>query len=70
MNKIEIVEEIKKEVSENWRNLVKVDNPSDNPLCDAYNDGVDAMANHVVAMLNHRLCSLAQETFFAKGGEE
>ena len=27
---------------------VKVDNPNDNPLCDAYNQGVDGMMNKIM----------------------
>ena len=32
-------------------NDVKVDNPNKNPLCDAYNDGVDRMANKVMSWI-------------------
>ncbi len=34
------------------KNLVKVDNPTGNFMVDAYNDGVDAMANQIASFIS------------------
>ena len=63
---MKMIEEIMNDISDTWRNVVKVDNPNDNPLCDAYNDGVDALANHIVRMLSYKLRDMAEKEWGVK----
>ena len=53
--------EVAKKITD-WKNLVKIDNTNDNPLIDAYNEGVDAMAAQFANFINAIIT--------AKGGEQ
>lgn len=47
-NKVmDALEQVFDKVTGEWLEAVQIDNPNDNPLCDAYNEGANAMANKV-----------------------
>lgn len=56
---IELLDKIAHGIGGDWKDLVLIDNTTDNPLVDAYNEGVRAMASQacsfVTAILNGKV---------------
>ena len=48
---IELLDKIAHGIGGDWKNLVLIDNTNDNPLVDAYNEGVRAMASQACGLI-------------------
>lgn len=49
------LENVFDKVTGEWLEAVQIDNPNDNPLCEAYNEGANAMANKVKFLVHSML---------------
>lgn len=59
---IQILENIATNVGGEWKENVLIDNDTDNPLVDAYNEGVKAMANQACCYVSAILSAKATES--------
>jgi hypothetical protein len=66
---IRILGDIAEKTGGDWKELVLIDNDTDNPLVDAYNDGVRAMASQVCGLVSVIACAKATE-YRLKEGEK
>lgn len=48
---IEMLGKLSEDIGGDWKNIVLIDNKTENPLVDAYNEGVTAMARQCIGMI-------------------
>ena len=51
MSEIEMLNRLAQDIGGEWKSLVLIDNETDNPMVDAYNEGVRAMASQCCGLI-------------------
>lgn len=67
---IRVLGDIAEKTGGDWKEFVLIDNDNDNPLVDAYNEGVRAMASQVCYFVSAILGSKQAEYKLMNGGEQ